>query len=144
MLLTSVIAASAIVPSDTTLACTPVRVWDGDGPLWCAEGPRVRLAGIAARENDGTCRANQPCPRANAEQAKAALVSLVGRRTGASREGHALVAGATLTCRSVGGADGKRTTAWCVSPRAGDLSCAMVATRTVLVWPRYWHRHRCG
>jgi endonuclease YncB( thermonuclease family) len=29
--------------------CTPVRVWDGDGPIWCAEGPKVRLAGIAAR-----------------------------------------------------------------------------------------------
>lgn len=144
MLLTLTIAASAIVPTGTTFACTPVRVCDGDGPLWCAEGPRLRLAGIAARETDGRCRANQPCPRASAELAKAALVSLVGRRTGPSREGHALVTGATLTCLSTGGADGVRTAAWCMSLRMGDLSSAMVGTKTVLVWPRYWRRHRCG
>lgn len=136
--------AASVVASGTTFRCTPTRVWDGDGPLWCAEGPRIRLAGIAARESDGTCRSNQPCPGATAEQARAALVSLVGRRTGTSRQGHALVVGATLTCRSVGSAGGTRTAAWCSSSRVGDLSCAMVATRTVLVWPRYWRRHRCG
>lgn len=143
MLLTLALAVS-VVPSGTTFACTPTSVWDGDGPVWCAEGPCLRLSGIAARESDGTCRSNQPCSRATAEEAKAALVSLLGRRTGTSREGHALVSGPTLTCRSVGGAGGSRTAASCVSPRVGDLSCAMVATRTVLVWPRYWRRHSCG
>ena len=136
--------AAPIVASGASFRCTPTRVWDGDGPLWCAEGPRIRLAGIAARESDGTCRSNQPCPAATAEQAKAALVSLLGRRTGTSREGHALVTGPALTCRSVGSAGGARTAAWCSSLRVGDLSCAMVATRTVLVWPRYWRRHGCG
>ena len=136
--------AAQIVASGTTFRCTPTRVWDGDGPVWCVEGPRIRLAGIAARESDGTCRSNQPCPAATAEQAKAALVSLMGRRTGTSREGHALVSGPALTCRSVGSAGGARTAAWCSSNRVGDLSCAMVATRTVLTWPRYWREHRCG
>jgi endonuclease YncB( thermonuclease family) len=50
--------AVTVVPAGQTFACTPVAVYDGDGPVWCAEGPRIRLAGIAAREMDGTCRSN--------------------------------------------------------------------------------------
>lgn len=143
MPLIALLAATLVVPSGTVFACTPVRIWDGDGPLWCAEGPRVRLAGIAARESDGSCRTNQPCPNATAEAAKAALVSLTGRLKETSGDGHALVAGPTLTCRSAGSAGGLRTAAWCLSPRVGDVSCAMLATRTVLAWPRYWRGHRC-
>ncbi|WP_409977418.1 thermonuclease family protein [Sphingomonas sp. Y38-1Y] len=135
--------AADVVPSGTTFTCTPIRVWDGDGPLWCAEGPRIRLSGIAAREGDGTCRSKQPCPSASAEAARDALVRLVGRRVGRSREGHILVTGPMLSCRSDGSGRGKRTAAWCTSPRVGDLSCAMVKTGTVLKWARYWRRHRC-
>lgn len=132
-----------VIPAGTTFHCTPVRVWDGDGPLWCAEGPRLRLAGIAAREMDGTCRSNQPCPTASAEAARVALVRLIGRPTGRSREGHILVNGPRLSCRSDGDGRGNRTAAWCTSPREGDLSCAMVKTGTVLKWARYWRKHRC-
>ena len=46
--------AASIVAAGASFACTPTRVWDGDGPVWYAEGPHVRLAGIAAREMDGT------------------------------------------------------------------------------------------
>jgi len=132
-----------IVPAGQTFSCSPVRVWDGDGPIWCAEGPHVRLAGVAAREMDGTCRSNQPCPAATAEQARDTLVRMVGTRTGWSSEGHALVQGPTLRCRSDGGAGGNRTAAWCWSPVSGDLSCAMVRSGTVLRWQRYWGTHRC-
>ena len=58
--------AAAIVPAGESFECTPVRVWDGGGPTWCAEGPHVRRSGIAAKEMDGTCNANQPCPDATA------------------------------------------------------------------------------
>nr|WP_246359414.1 hypothetical protein [Sphingomonas yantingensis] len=132
-----------VVPAGTTFACTPDRVWDGDGPLWCKEGPRVRLAGIAAREMGGDCRSNQPCPAASAERARDALVQLVGRPVRRSREGHVIVAGPKLTCRSDGDGRGNRTAAWCTSPKVGDLSCAMLKTRTVLKWTRYWRKHRC-
>ena len=71
-------ASVPIVPAGETFACTPTAVWDGDGPVWCAEGPRVRLAGIAAREADGSCIANQPCPDATAEQARDTLAALIG------------------------------------------------------------------
>lgn len=136
-------AAAAIVPAGQSFACTPARVWDGDGPIWCAEGPRVRLNGIAAREIDGTCRDNQPCPNVSAEASRDALVALVGKPTGRSPQGHVLVEGPPMVCVSDGSAGGSRTGAWCVSPRGGDLSCAMVASGHALRWERYWRGHRC-
>lgn len=135
--------AAAIVPAGQSFACTPIRVWDGDGPIWCAEGPHVRLSGIAAREMDGRCSGNQPCPDASAIEARDTLVRLVGRRLGTSPEGHVLVKGPTLICRSTGGAGGSRTAAWCASPLVGDLSCAMVQSGTALRWDRYWQRRQC-
>ncbi|WP_246587060.1 hypothetical protein [Stakelama flava] len=135
--------AQAIVPAGTTFACTPIRVWDGDGPVWCKEGPRVRLAGIAARETDGTCRSNQPCPKAGWIAARDALVNTVGRRLGRTSDGHIRVAGPTMRCRSDGSAGGSRTAAWCVSPKSGDISCAMLRTGTVLRWDCYWRNHQC-
>jgi endonuclease YncB( thermonuclease family) len=142
--ITILAAVAAVVPAGASFRCTPTRVWDGDGPLWCAEGPRIRLSGIAAREMNGTCRSNQPCPSASAEAARDALVRLIGTPVGKSREGHVLVKGPPLTCRSIGSGKGNRTAAWCTSPRAGDLSCAMVTTRTVLKWERYWRGHQCS
>lgn len=138
-----IILSAAIVPAGQAFECTPIRVWDGDGPIWCAEGPHVRLSGIAAREMNGACNANQPCPNASAVEARDALVGLVGRPIGRSREGHILVEGPKLQCRSVGGAGGNRTAAWCVSPVSGDLSCAMVKGGWALRWDRYWRNHRC-
>ncbi|WNO55185.1 hypothetical protein [Stakelama saccharophila] len=132
-----------MVPAGTTFACTPVRVWDGDGPVWCKEGPRVRLAGIAARETDGTCRSNQPCPKAGWIAARDAVVNTVGRPLGRTSDGHIRVAGPTMRCRSDGSAGGSRTAAWCVSPKSGDISCAMLRTGTVIRWDRYWRNHQC-
>jgi endonuclease YncB( thermonuclease family) len=62
MLSLLVATAVAVLPSGKHFPCTPTHVWDGDGPIWCAEGPRVRLAGIAAREMDETCKSGHPCP----------------------------------------------------------------------------------
>jgi endonuclease YncB( thermonuclease family) len=85
------LVAATIIAAGQSFTCTPIRVWDGDGPIWCAEGPRIRLAGIASREIDGTCRRNQPCPRVSATASRDYLVRLVGRPLGRSREGHILV-----------------------------------------------------
>lgn len=137
------VAAAVVIPAGNPFTCTPTRVWDGDGPVWCAEGPRLRLAGIAARESDGTCRRNHSCPRATAGDARRALIDLLGRRIGTVPQGHVLVAGPRLRRTSNGGAGHGRTGAWCVSPTRSDLSCAMVKTGMVLRWARYWKRHRC-
>lgn len=136
--------AASIVASGQTFTCTPTHIWDGDGPVWCAEGPHLRIAGIAAREMDGTCRTNQPCPAASAIEARDALVQLMGGARGTISTGHVVVRGPRLTCRSEGGAGGNRTAAWCRMPSGADLSCAMIKTGTVLRWDRYWKGPACG
>lgn len=139
----SLLAAISIVPAGQTFQCTPTRVWDGDGPIWCREGPRIRLSGVAAREMDGSCSKSHPCPKNDAEDARDALVRLIGKPIGKSRQGHTLVIGPTMTCRSEGGAGGNRTAAWCISPVGGDISCGMVKGGWALKWVRYWKAHRC-
>ena len=136
-------AASAFIAAGQSFTCTPVAVWDGDGPIWCAEGPKIRLAGIAAREIDGSCRPHHPCPSADGTAARTALVSLLGRPVGRRATGHVLVRGPALRCRSVGNGKGDRTAAWCESPSAGDLSCAMVASGHALRWAIYWDASVC-
>ena len=143
MLFTALLLASPIVPDGEVFACTPVAVWDGDGPIWCAEGPHVRLAGIAAREMDGSCRRGQPCPKASAQSARDTLAGLIGTPGGIGPHGHRLVQGPTMRCTSVGWAKGTRTAAWCVSPKSGDVSCAMVTSGTALRWTKYWGDHSC-
>lgn len=138
-----VILAASIVAAGHTFTCTPTHVWDGDGPVWCAEGPHVRIAGIAAREMDDTCRTNQPCPSASAIEARDALVRLMGGPRGGISTGHVVVRGPSLTCRSEGSAGGSRTAAWCRLPSGADLSCAMIRTGTVLRWDRYWKGPAC-
>jgi endonuclease YncB( thermonuclease family) len=133
-----------VLAAGVAFTCMPVRVWDGDGPIWCAEGPKIRLAGIAAREMDGTCRPGHPCPTASAEDARNRLVRFLGGSLGQSHEGHMLVRGPRLQCRSMGSAGGSRTAAWCGAPGIGDLSCAMIRTGTVARWDRYWRGPRCS
>lgn len=136
-------AKPAVIPPGATFTCTPVAVWDGDGPVWCAEGPRIRIAGVAAREMDGTCRPNQPCPTVNATDARDRLVRLFGGARGKLASGHVVVRSAPMTCRSDGSAGGTRTAAWCASPVFGDLSCAALKAGGAIRWQRYWRGHRC-
>jgi endonuclease YncB( thermonuclease family) len=136
-------AIAQIVPAGQTFTCTPTAVWDGDGPIWCAEGPKVRIAGVAAREMDGSCRTNQPCPATGAIDARDRLVQLLGGKRGAQPDGHIIVRSATMTCRSDGSAGGSRTAAWCTSQAFGDLSCSVVRAGGAIVWPRYWREHSC-
>jgi hypothetical protein len=137
-------ASAEIVPAGVTFQCTPVAVYDGDGPVWCAErGIKIRIAGVAAREMDGTCRSNQPCPPVDAIDARDRLVRLFGGPRGTLPEGHIVVRAATMTCRSDGSAGGSRTAAWCTSPVFGDLSCAVIRAGGAIRWPRYWRDHHC-
>jgi endonuclease YncB( thermonuclease family) len=137
-------AAAVLVPAGQAFTCTPARVWDGDGPVWCEEGPRIRLSGVATKEIDGTCRRGHPCPKGDAAAARDMLVRLVGKAVGKSRQGHVLVEGPPMRCVSAGGDGYDRTTAWCVSPKGGDLSCAVVKTGHALRWERYWRDHGCS
>lgn len=136
-------ASVPVIPSGQTFVCTPTHVWDGDGPVWCEEGPRLRLAGIAARELDESCSPGHPCPAASGIEARDALAAMLGTKTGVGRHGHILINGPALRCRSDGSAGGNRTAAWCVSPTQGDINCAMVRDGWALRWEKYWRQHSC-
>jgi endonuclease YncB( thermonuclease family) len=133
----------AIVAAGQVFTCTPIAVWDGDGPIWCAEGPKVRLAGIAAREIDGTCTAGHPCPASTGVAARDELVRHLGGPRGSLQTGHIRVAAGPMTCRSDGSAGGSRTAAWCTTHSGIDLNCAMVKSGAAAQWQRYWRGHRC-
>lgn len=135
--------AAGVVATGAAFTCTPVAVYDGDGPVWCREGPRLRLSGIAARELDGTCRPGHPCPQASGAQARDALVRLLGGPRGRLRTGHVVVRGPAMACVSRGSGKGARTAALCELPGVGDLSCAMVRTGTVARWRRYGGDRLC-
>lgn len=135
--------AAQVIAAGQTFTCTPTAVWDGDGPVWCAEGPKIRISGVAAREIDGSCRSNQPCPTVSGTEARDRLVRLFGGARGRLRTGHIKVQSRTMTCISDGSAGGSRTAAWCRSPVFGDLSCAVVRAGGAIKWNRYWRSHRC-
>src|SRR3546814_7839319 len=105
----ALLLAASVVPAGQSFNCTPAAVYDGDGPIWCAEGPHIRLSGIAAREMVGTCRPGHPCPVADPRASRDQLVALAGKRTGTRPTGHITVLGPTMRCRSAGGAGGNRT-----------------------------------
>ena len=110
--------------------CHVTSVYDGDGPIHCAEGPKVRLSAIAAREMDGSCRPGHPCPSASARDAKAAL--------------ERLALGQTLRCEQ-SGTSYDRVTAWCWRPDGTQLNCAMVEGGYAARWARYDVGNRlCG
>ncbi|NIO40574.1 MAG: hypothetical protein GTO41_10545 [Burkholderiales bacterium] len=116
-----------------TFICTPIAVFDGDGPLWCEEGHKIRIASISAREIDGTCRARHPCPDASGIAAHDALVSLLGRPTGRWRTGHITIAAEPIQCIAEGRSYG-RIVASCRLNDGRDLGEAMIQTGTVLRW----------
>ncbi|MFV0625187.1 thermonuclease family protein [Sphingomonas sp. ac-8] len=109
------------------LECHVTSVYDGDGPIHCAEGPKIRLSAIAAREMDGSCRPGHPCPTASADEAKAAL--------------ERLALGQTLRCEQTG-TSYDRVTAWCWRPDGVQLNCAMVEGGYAARWERYDVGHR--
>lgn len=135
--------SAPVIASGQIFSCTPRAVWDGDGPIWCAEGPKIRIAGVAAREIDGSCRRGQPCPTVSGVDARDRLVRLFGGPRGKLASGHIKVDAATMTCLSDGSGKGDRTAAWCRSVTVGDLSCAVITAGGAVRWPRYWRHHRC-
>ena len=130
-------------PAEPVVSCTAISVWDGDGPVACREGWKLRLHGVAARELSGECRPGHPCPAASGIAARDALVALLGGAGRRSADGHILLAAPVrLRCTITGGSYG-RLTGWCTLPDGRDLSCAMVASGTALRWDRHWGKHPC-
>ena len=121
----------ASVPAAVTndFSCRVSSITDGD-TLRCADGTRVRLHAVAARESDETCRSGHPCPSASAAAATAKLAELAD--------------GQTLRCDRTG-TSYERAVAICWNEADVEINCAMVESGTALLWPRYnAERAICG
>lgn len=108
------------------LLCLVIRVTDAD-TIVCADQTRIRIAAINAREKDGACAPNAPCPAMRHTQAK----PIVER----------MALGKTIRCRKVGMSH-RRVVADCVLPDGRNLGCAIVATGAASWWPSYATRYR--
>ena len=112
-----------------------VRVHDGDGPLWCANGVRVRVAGIQAPDFETAEPCRRPdhvaytCDDRSAERSRVIVERLVLRRR--------------LSCLPVSRFY-RRVVARCTLPDGRSLSCAALAFGAAVRWDRYWRRYRMG
>ena len=118
----------AAVTAAPTFACTPTQVADAGGPILCAEGPKVRLAGIATRPVNGTCEAGAPCPDASGAAARDRLVLAI--------------AGAPLQCATVANSSAY-TLATCSAGKT-DLGCLMVYEGFAVPWADLGGARRCS
>ena len=117
--------------------CTVSRVHDGDGPLWCSNGIKVRIAGVQApdfesaepcRRHD-TSRANYTCDDASADRSRRIVERIVLHRT--------------MICQPMG-MSYKRVVARCTLADGRSLSCAAIAAGAAARWDRYWRQYRMG
>lgn len=125
----SILIAAAL--SGSAFTCTVTRVHDGDGPLWCAEGPKVRIAGVQAPD----FRSAEPC-----RQRRAGYVCSDARARASQRIVSALVLHRRLTCQALEPSY-NRIVARCRLPDGSDLSCAVLAAGAGTRWGRYWRRY---
>lgn len=105
-----------------------------DGGLRCAEGKKVRVAGVRIREIGGfkSC----PVPRQHGRCDDARIRQLQVRRSG-------LVLNSRLACEAVEVRD-RTESAKCRLPDGRDLACAWIAAGAATRWERDWRRYRLG
>lgn len=109
-----------MIADTPVIQCEVVRVSDADTVI-CADRTRIRLAGVNARERDGSCN-HEPCPVMRHEQAKP-----IAER---------LMLGRVVPFRIVG-RNGKRL--------VGDnlaVRCALFRSGAALPWTEYVIRYR--
>jgi endonuclease YncB( thermonuclease family) len=121
-------------PAPPPFTCEVIKVHDGDGPLWCRNGVKVRIAGVQAPdfENTEPCRrgkANYVCSDAKAQRSRQIVQRLVLRQR--------------LACQPVDRSY-KRVVARCTLPDGRSLSCAVIAAGAATRWQTYWRRYHMG
>jgi endonuclease YncB( thermonuclease family) len=130
----AVMFAAAALPAFT---CDVIRVHDGDGPLWCRSGEKVRVAGIQAPDFASAAPCRRPAARRATytcnDRAAARSQQIVSRLTLHKR----------LACQPVG-TSYKRIVARCTLPDGRSLSCAAISAGAAVRWDRYWRQYRMG
>lgn len=126
-----------LLATSIPFSCTVTRVHDGDGPLWCTNGIKVRIAGVQAPDYENA----EPCRRSDAsrtnytcDDAKAGRSQQIVER---------LVLRQLITCQPVG-MSYKRVVARCTLTDGRSLSCAVIAAGAAVRWDRYWREYRMG
>ncbi|MDO6414303.1 hypothetical protein Q4F19_07905 [Sphingomonas sp. BIUV-7] len=125
--------ALLLVAATSPFSCVVTRVHDGDGPLWCANGVKVRIAGVQAPDFQNA----EPCRRAT-HPAYSCDDMAAARSRGTVEK---LVLGKRLSCLGVDRSYG-RVVARCTLPDGRSLSCAVVAADAAVRWDRYWRQYR--
>ncbi|QNE31175.1 hypothetical protein F1C10_03960 [Sphingomonas sp. NBWT7] len=114
--------------------CQVVKVHDGDGPLWCANGRKVRVAGVQAPDYENA----EPCRRR-----KAAYVCDDAEARASQRIAARLTLNKRLTCQPVDRSY-TRVVARCTLPDGRSLTCALLAAGAATRWDSYWRRYKMG
>lgn len=99
------------------ISCTVTRVHDGDGPIWCSNGTKIRVAGIQAPDFEDTVpcregRAGYPCSNTAAERSRVVVERLTLHQA--------------MTCQAMGKSYSRVVTR-CTLQDGRSLSCAILA-----------------
>ena len=108
--------------------CAVVRVYDADGPLWCSNGIKVRIAGVQAPVYEDA----DPCRRRDASRANYTCDDAAADRSQQIVE--RLVLHQSMTCRPMG-MSYARVVARCTLADGRSLSCAVIAAGGCPVGP---------
>ena len=114
--------------------CQVVKVHDADGPYWCKNGIKVRVAGVQAPDAEYAAPCRQNKPGYVCDDRKAAASQRIAAR---------LVLGKALDCRPVD-RSWKRIVARCDLPDGRSVSCALIAAGAATRWDSYWRRYKMG
>jgi len=118
-------------------SCTVTRVHDGDGPLWCSNGIKVRIAGVQAPDFESAA----PCHRSDSRRANYICNDAAATRSQQIVE--RIVLHQTMTCQPMG-TSYSRVVARCTLGDGRSLSCAVVTAGAAVRWDRYWRQYRMG
>ena len=117
--------------------CEVTRVHDGDGPLWCRSGERIRIAGVQAPDFTSA----PPCHRPAAQRRAFRCDNRAATR---SRQlVSTLVLCQRLRCQPVD-TSYNRIVARCTLPDGRSLSCATIAAGAAVRWDKYWREYGMG
>lgn len=126
-----------LIAASAPFSCTVSRVHDGDGPLWCTNGIKVRIAGVQAPDFQSA----EPCKRPDARRSSYTCNNDAARRSQKIVE--RLVLHRTMTCQPMGQSY-NRVVARCTLPDGRSLSCAVIAAGAAIRWDRYWRQYGMG
>ncbi|WP_456816875.1 hypothetical protein [Bradyrhizobium sp. USDA 4520] len=127
------------------LLCLAIALHDVDGPIRCATGERIRLAGIGATELDGSQRPGQPGIPGDPFAQRRAMAAAIGAQVASDdrrQDGYLRFAQPVRLSCDVTGRSGKRLVAWCRLPDGRDASCVAIGAGVAVRWDRFDPQHR--